>query len=80
MEAKLAWVKVLRQGGVPHVLPLQQVGESPLSGRRTAFKLWNLVVQRVLLQDSGIAPILASHWHRKHPVKKRKGKERCSRV
>lgn len=32
MEAELAWVKVVGQGGVCHVLPLQEVEESPESG------------------------------------------------
>lgn len=32
MAAELAWVKVIEQGGVCHMLPLQEVEESPASG------------------------------------------------
>ena len=42
---------------------------------KTQLNLWNHVVERVRLQDSGFPPIPAFHWDQLHPAKK-KGKKR----
>ena len=42
---------------------------------KTQLNLWNHVVERVRLQDSGFPPIPAFHWDQLHPAKK-KGKKK----